>query len=105
MTQFVAHAPQDGVGSLAVSGEVDIAVVDALLAEARPCLHAATSGLELDLGGLTFVDSSGLAAFVRLRNEAVQAGKTVTLTNVPATTLRLLEVTGLAQAITVRTGD
>ena len=105
MAEFVAHAPQDGVASLAVSGEVDIAVVEALLAEGRACLESAPSGLEVDLGGVSFIDSSGLGTLVRLRNEATDLGKSIALTNVPPATLRLLEVTGLVDAFAARTGD
>jgi anti-anti-sigma factor len=105
MAQFVARAPHDGVGSLAISGEVDIAAVETLLAQARASLDSSATGLELDLGELTFIDSSGLGALVRLRNEAARSGKSVVLRNVPAATVRLLELTGLTDAFPSTAGD
>jgi anti-sigma B factor antagonist len=105
MAEFVAHAPQNGVGSLAVSGEVDIAVVETLLADARACLNADVSELVIDLGGVTFIDSSGLGALVRLRNEATQAEKKIALAQVPPAVVRLFEVTGLTGIFPTRAGD
>ncbi|MCW2780687.1 MAG: anti-sigma-factor antagonist [Marmoricola sp.] len=105
MAEFAARPPQHGVGSLAVSGEVDIAVVETLLAEARACLNADVSGLVIDLGGVTFIDSSGLGALVRLRNEAAQTEKNIALAHVPPAVARLFEVTGLTGIFPTRAGD
>jgi anti-sigma B factor antagonist len=76
---------------------VDISAADELVNAARRCLDRAAS-VELDLGGLTFIDSSGLGALVRIRNEAAERAKSLVLTNVSATADRLLQVTGLDKA-------
>jgi anti-anti-sigma factor len=82
------------VGVLAVVGEIDMASAD----EFRDRLLAGlqrSGSLEVDLGGVTFIDSSGLAALVRLRTEAEILGRNVALVKVSPSTARLLELTGL----------
>lgn len=103
MADFVAHAPQEGVSSLTVSGEVDIAAVEPFMSEALACLSAARTLLEIDLGGVTFIDSTGLGTLVRIRNEGTRAGKSVALTHAPAGVVRLLEITGLTVLLASRT--
>lgn len=82
------------VGVLDVAGEIDMASADEFRDRLLECLQRSDS-LEVDLGGLTFIDSSGLAALVRLRTEAEILGKDVALVNVSSPTARLLELTGL----------
>ena len=103
MTDFAAQ-PHQTVRSLAVSGEVDIAGVETLLTEARAYLSTDVALLELDLSGVTFIDSTGLGALVLIRNEATKAGKRVTLTHAPPAVVRLLEITGLAELLAGRAG-
>ena len=98
MAEFVNGAATEERRSLAVSGEVDIATVDQFLHEAIACLDDAADACEIDLGGVTFIDSSGLGALVRIRKAAHDRGKQVVLVNVPASVSRLFEVTGLAEA-------
>ena len=88
--------------TITMSGEVDIATVDQLLAEAYACLEGPAEVCEVDLSGVTFIDSSGLGALVRIRNVAQDRGKQVVLTNIPASVGRLLEVTGLADVFGTR---
>jgi anti-anti-sigma factor len=94
MSEFAAEPGTDGRGLL-VSGELDIAVADEFLDKARAALGAAESVLEIEFSGVTFVDSTGLGALVRLREEALAAGKEVRLVNVPRQAARVLELTGL----------
>jgi anti-sigma B factor antagonist len=98
---FREDRPAGGTCVLAVEGEVDLAVVDELLERARGCLSR-DAALELDMQGVSFIDSSGLGALVRLRQDANQARKRLTLVNVSQATDRLLEVTGLHTAFDIR---
>jgi len=82
-------------GRLTLAGEIDIATVEAVLGTAQACLAGPAPVLEVDLGEVTFIDSSGLGALVQIRTAAADRGKTMDLTNVPAAVRRLLEVTGL----------
>lgn len=102
MAQFVTRSSGNERRTLAVSGEVDLATIDEFLAEADACLDTAAETVEIDLGEVTFIDSSGLGALVRIRNAAHDRSKVLVLTNVPASVERLLAVTGLSEAFDVR---
>jgi anti-sigma B factor antagonist len=90
---------------LDVSGEVDIASLDALLVRALRCLEESQSVLEIDLNGVTFIDSSGLGALVRIRNEAAARGTDVTLVSTPDSVKRLLELSGLSTIFDIQSRD
>lgn len=95
MAEFVTRTDEGGRRTLAISGEVDLATVEGFLSRARECLDGTTEVCEIDLSGVTFIDSSGLGALVRIRAAAHDRGKQVVLTKVPARVSRLLDVTGL----------
>jgi anti-anti-sigma factor len=101
VVEFREADSDDGRCVLSVTGEFDLAVVDEFLEHALACLDRA-QGIDVDLGGVSFIDSSGLGALVRVRKEAAARGKTLTLVDVSAATHRLLEITGLQQAFDIR---
>jgi anti-sigma B factor antagonist len=105
MAEFVTGPDADERRTVVVSGEVDIASVDELLREAYACLDGPAVVCEIDLGAVTFIDSSGLGALVRIRNVAHERGKDVVLANVPDSVVRLFAVTGLAQVFGIAAGD
>jgi anti-anti-sigma factor len=104
MAEF-ATGPEAGERhTVVVAGEVDIATVDDLLSEVYACLDGPADVCEIDLGDVTFIDSSGLGALVRIRNVAHDRGKEVVLVNVPAPVERLFAVTGLAEVFGIQLG-
>jgi stage II sporulation protein AA (anti-sigma F factor antagonist) len=88
---------------LSVSGELTDAarrplvrvVTDLLLAEHS--LHR----LELDLGGVTFVNSAGVAVLVQVQRLAAPRAIEVVLVSPPAIVARPLQLTGLWHRFTV----
>ena len=103
MANFELDVTGDGDAVVRMSGEIDLAVVDELLSSAREGL-AHHDGLRLDLSRVTFIDSTGLGALVRLRNEASAQGRSLTLVDVPTSLVRLLDITGLHDMFTVVDG-
>lgn len=93
-------ARADGVCEVAVSGEVDLATADELLEQVQPVI-ARCDRVALDLSGVSFIDSSGLAALMKLRNVATGRGAEFSLMNLTATTQRLLQITGLLDAFDI----
>ncbi len=103
MAQFVTTSSSTDVFTLKITGEVDIAAKDEMVAATETCLDSPSTTIEVDIGGVTFIDSSGLGALVRLRNEAGLRRKRVVVTNAPASVTRLFEVTGLVGVFETRT--
>ncbi|MGW1727825.1 STAS domain-containing protein [Streptomyces sp. NPDC002306] len=57
--------------------------------------------LVVDLGGLTFCDSSGITALIAARNHALGAQAAIALAAVPAAVRRVFAVVGLDQVFPV----
>ena len=105
--EFIAHPVHDGVVTLAVAGEVDIAVADELVAAAYRCLREdGVRTLVVDLAAVTFLDSSGLGGLVRVRNFAQSQDQHLEIANVAESVMKVFTITGLAGALTfVSTGE
>lgn len=101
MAEYRVDDRDGDVCVLSVEGELDLAVVAEFRERAMACLEGANA-LELDLHGVSFIDSSGLAVLVRLRKEAALTGKSLSLVDVSRATRRLLEITGLQDAFDIR---
>ncbi|MGM1061703.1 STAS domain-containing protein [Saccharothrix sp. Mg75] len=67
----------DGVVVLRLSGEIDMSNSDDLRDRAVEALDGAAAALVLDLSGVTFFASSGLAALAQLRRRGVESGRRV----------------------------
>ena len=95
MSNFAAEIHDSAPHVLAISGELDLAVAEQFLEHACAALANPTKMLKIDCSGLTFIDSSGLGALVRISQEASALGAAVELTQVPHQMGRLLGITGL----------
>lgn len=87
---------------LALRGEFDltgIEIFDAALAHVRP-----RHSLVLDLRELTFLDSSGIGAFVALRERATSDGWSLVLSAPQPPVAMVLRISGLAQRLTIVDG-
>lgn len=87
MTSFRMHPGSDGVFYLA--GELDIASGDTLEATVQASLNG-KADVVLDVADLTFVDSAGIRAFIRLAKQS--APRPVVLRNPQANVARVLEI-------------
>jgi anti-anti-sigma factor len=81
----------DGV-CVAVAGEVDADTAPRMLAELLAAVEC-DPRLTVDLRGVTFMDSQGLAALLRARQEAELCGGTLRLEGVSRRVLKLLQLT------------
>jgi anti-sigma B factor antagonist len=86
----IAH----GTGRVIVSGELDFAAVPRLMAEAEALLEQSARHLILDLGRMTFVDSSGLSLFIALNDRAAHEDWTLSLTKPPSGAFSVFTITG-----------
>ena len=104
MAQFSGETRGDDVCVVRAGGDIDIAAAEEFLEVVRDVLGRCTA-VEIDLGDVTFIDSSGLGALVRMRKEADDKQVSLWLTNVTAATDRLLRLTGLIEFFDIRTGQ
>ena len=90
----------DGVVALSIVGELDQATVPDLYAGADPLIERDGESLLVDLSDCSFVDSSGLAAFVAIRERVTATPDRGFAICCPDSQVRrLLELTGLDQAM------
>jgi len=94
---------QDGVRTLRMSGELDMAAVPTLEATVRrACEHEDTRALTLDLSGLAFIDSTGLAAIVLVSSICAKRGLAFELVPGSRSVQQPFEATGLIDALPFR---
>jgi len=87
---------------LNLAGEIDMLTAAHLSTAVNEVLTDAPPRIVLDLSGVTFCDSQGLGTLVVLSRKASHAQSVLTLTNVGEFLLRVLDITGLRSALTVR---
>jgi anti-sigma B factor antagonist len=93
--QFVVEGEPEG--GVRVAGELDMSTVNDLLEGVRPHLLAASGDFTLDLSQLSFMDSTGLLAFLDMSRELEGRGRLV-LRSPAGSVARLLQ---LARAETI----
>ncbi|MGW8063840.1 anti-sigma factor antagonist [Streptomyces ziwulingensis] len=101
-TRHLRVRREDGHTVLELRGEIDIASA----AEVAPHLDRETerpgAPVVLDLGGIEFLDCSGLRLLFRARRRVLDHGGQVHLVCTHPLTLRMLRITGLARLLPPR---
>lgn len=90
----------DRCSVVAVEGELDLVTADQLWEELATVLAEHDGPLVLDLTELGFCDSVGLAVLVRVHNALQARGQRLVIARPTAMVDRILQVSGLDQAIT-----
>lgn len=88
---------EDGVPVVQVSGELDISSVDSVRPFLDDVLKLRPERVVFDLGGVEFMDSSGIALLL----SAARSVPTVELRNLPPIMRRVIEMTGLAATFVI----
>jgi anti-anti-sigma factor len=96
----ITIAPADHHVVVTVVGEVDIATSPQLR---EACLEALDRGgdVELDLGGVGFLDSSGISVLVQTRQRVDGLGRRFAIRSASRPVRRVLEISGLDAALGV----
>lgn len=99
MTELSVHLTVDGDRSvLALTGELDIDSIGELRRQAEAQLEGGQCrSLTMDMGGVTFIDSSGLGLLIELRRLALAADVSFEMVNVPSGPARVIAIAGLAE--------
>jgi anti-sigma B factor antagonist len=85
---------------IAVAGEVDAYTAPEMRAQLLDALRLHPV-VTVDLSAVTFMDSQGLAALLRARQEAESSGGSLRLEGVPPRVLKLLQLTRLDSVFTI----
>jgi anti-sigma B factor antagonist len=92
----------DGEYLVTVSGEIDVATSPRLRHELLGLLDQKAQSIVLDLGGMSFIDSSGLGVLVgALRRLREQDGNNIVLRGMQPPVRRVFEITGLTDLFTI----
>lgn len=92
--QFTAQVnSRNGVASIALRGELDLATVSELEGHLAPFESDGVSAIMLDMRELTFIDSVALHSLVRARERAKINGQRLILIGARPTARRLFEIT------------
>ena len=87
----------DGVHVVTLHGELDLANAERVR---TALIEVAGSTVVVDLGDLSFLDSSGIAALLGARKRILAAGHGFELRGAQGMVRRVLELTGLAHLLT-----
>lgn len=94
---------QDGTVVVRVTGEVDVATSPVLRDELVKLIDdQGNLSVQLDLQGLSFIDSTGIGVLVGLLRRLRDKGGDLTLANPRPSTMRVLEIVGLTQVFEIR---
>lgn len=88
-----------GDGAIVVSGDIDMAGGPVL--EAAVLAREDANPIVIDVGGVRFIDSSGLRSLLSASRRAVGRGTFVILRSVGPEVRRLLEITGTESMFTI----
>jgi anti-anti-sigma factor len=103
MERFRVNAvPAGDTCRLTISGEADLAVAADIVALGTAALNEPEAQiLVVDLGAVTFMDSTGLGSLISLRNVADGLGKRLVIEAIPPRVQRLIDLTGLHEILAV----
>jgi anti-anti-sigma factor len=99
LQEFTLAIERDRAGrcTVRVSGELDLATAPTFVQEVSALLAHPIDTMRLDLGTVSFLDSSGLRALDSIRRRAEEHDVRLLLESVPAQAQRLLELTNMAR--------
>jgi anti-anti-sigma factor len=88
----------DACGVILLRGEIDMGCVDTVVDTAASALSSpAVRWLVLDLAEVTFIDSSGIGALVKIRQMVTDSGRSVILRDPSRQAAAVLELTSVAR--------
>jgi len=89
------HREPSGALTLSIAGELDLASVESVQEAIDEALNGNPERIVFDLGGLTFMDSSGIAMMLQVSKRVA----TMEVRNVTPIVRRVIEATGLVEVL------
>lgn len=93
---------RDSALTIALSGEIDHQVAREMMDSITDAIATRLPAqLVLDLSGVTFMDSSGIAVLLRARRQLAHSGGVLRVVNIPAQARRVLDAAGIGRLISL----
>ena len=102
----IKQAEHEGVLTVSLAGELDHHAAREAIEQAEDLMALYPCGkLVLDLAGLTFMDSSGLAVVLHLHRTCARSGHDFVVRGAPQQPMRVFEAAGLPQVMIFERGE
>jgi anti-anti-sigma factor len=95
----VAVQCDGGLVRVVAAGEIDMSTAGQMRDSLDAAWNGHPSAVVVDLAAVTFMDSSGIAVLVHAHQRAAEEGGSLTATNPQPMVRRVLEITGVLQAL------
>jgi anti-anti-sigma factor len=89
-------------GGISIAGEMTIYCAAALKVELFAFMQAATQPIQIDLAGVTALDTAGLQILLMLRRVAEQSGVACEAVNLSAAVTEVMQLCGLHDVLSTR---
>ena len=96
----MSYRAENRILTIHLTGELDHHAARGMLERMDRCIEQSLpTKTVLDLGGLTFMDSSGIAVIMRCRRRMEALQGELTVVNIPRQAARVLETAGLGRYV------
>lgn len=95
----------NGTADVLLLGELDMDTASELRAVLDPLIESGPSEIVLDCNGLTFIDSSGIAALIAVQKRLGPKGRRLIVRSPRPMIRKVLEVTDLLEYLNVQGSD
>ena len=101
MAVSVSTAEQDGLATVTVTGDLDLAAADIVTQAIHQEITATgTRAVNVELSGTQFIDSSGISILLKGRRAADQTGVAYRVTGATEMVRQILDLTGVLEHLT-----
>ena len=97
----ISTNPTPELYTIKVTGEIDISNADSLRNAIDLALEQPTEAVELDFAQVSYIDSTGIGVLVGAAHHAVDHGKRFSCTNVQPPVMRVVQLLGVDQEISI----
>lgn len=87
----------DKPGTVLLGGEIDFSVTPKVREKLLEIIHSGVPELVLDLSGLSYIDSSGLALFIEARRMLLESKRSIRIEGISAQVQKLFHLTQIGE--------
>lgn len=95
LIQLSCQVSADGLVTVAIRGDLDIATVDRTVRYVTDVIDSCDGPVIVDLSELAFCDACGLGALIRVNTYAGQMGRKLELTSPSQAVIKIMRLTGV----------